>query len=230
MSGTAKAVLIGGAVAVLAVGVFIAAVVLHWFPRASEAPAMTRVLVIATVPSESGGESAPLAFALDTSSKKVLVLDALRSVVVPGTSAKTASESYPYGGGAAVANALSGQTQGQALPWIVLPPKVWAKIVDDFGGVTADVPSGVSVYTSGTLTLVPEGRSRLSGAQLVGLVSALDYVGNRDKQHVVVSDVSSQLSAIIEARPLMLSELVTSGAAHSSVDAQQLAAFAQSAR
>ena len=158
MSGAVKAAIAGGVVAVvLAVGAVAALTTgIVALPPSSSAPA--KMVVIATAPAEDGSEYAPLAYMADPATGQVTLLDNLEDATVSGTSAKTAAEALAFGGGAAVASALKAQTGGEALDWILIPSAQWARLVDQAGGVTVDVPVGVSAYGNGQLTLLAPGR------------------------------------------------------------------------
>lgn len=225
MSGAAKAAIAGGIVAVvLAVGAIAGLTTgLVALPPSSSAPA--KVVVIATAPAEDGSEYAPLAYVADPATGQVTLLDNLEDATVSGTSAKTAAEALAFGGGAAVASALSAQTGGEALDWILIPSAEWARLVDQAGGVTVDVPVGVSAYGNGTLTLLAPGRKQLTGAQAVALATAIRYAGTPDQQREVLRQLTAGVSAVAGARGSTLSELVGQSKASSSLPAEEIPAL-----
>jgi len=165
MSGAVKAAIAGGAIAVvLALGA-IAAVTTGLVDVPTSGSQPDRMVVIATAPAEDGSEFAPLAYVADPVTGQVTLLDSLEDATVSGTSAKTAAEALAFGGGDAVASALKAQTGGEALDWILIPSSAWANLIDRAGGVTVDVPVGVSAYGNGQLTLLAPGRKELTGAE-----------------------------------------------------------------
>lgn len=222
MSGAAKAAIAGGVVAVVvAVGVITAVTTgIVEFPPSSSAA--TKLVVIATAPAEDGSEYAPLAYVADPSSGQVTLLDNLEDVTVSGTSAKTPAEAFAFGGGSAVASALMAQTGGEELEWIVIPSSEWARLIDQAGGVSVDVPVGVSAYGNGQLTLLAPGRKELTGAQAVALATAIRYVGTHEQQREVLRQLTAGVSAVAGARGSTLRDLVMRSKARSSLPAEQV--------
>ena len=222
MSGPAKAALIGALVA----GGLVVAIVIAVASGLVEVPvgggSPTRILVVAAAPDEGGSDLAALAFVADASTGQVTLLDTLETATVSGTSATTAAEALPFGGGEAVAAALTAQTGGDELEWIVLPATEWARLIDAAGGVTVDVPKSLSAYTSGKLTLLDPGSQKLSGTQAVALVSAVKYAGTPDEQKAVLREMTAAISAITGSRGSSLRELVSQSKANSSLDAEKI--------
>jgi len=180
-------------------------------------PGPARILVIASAPDESGANLAPVAFVIDPATGQVTLLDTLESATVSGTSAATAREALPFGGGEAVAAALKAQTGGRELDWIVVRPQAWADLIDEAGGVTLDIPNGVSAYSDGRLTLLESGTRKLDGQQAVAAASAVGFMGSPDEQRAVLRQLTAAVSAITGSSGSALRELVRSGEAQSSL-------------
>jgi len=225
MSGAVKAAIAGGAIAVvLAVGAIAALTTgLVDVPTSGSQP--DRMVVIATAPAEDGSEFAPLAYVADPVTRQVTLLDSLEDATVSGTSAKTAAEALAFGGGEAVASALKAQTGGEALDWVLIPSSAWANLIDRAGGVTVDVPVGVSAYGNGQLTLLAPGRKELTGAQAVALATAIRYAGTPDQQREVLRQLTAGVSAIAGARGFTLRDLVRQSKASSSLQAEEIPAL-----
>jgi len=225
MSGAVKAAIAGGVIAVvLAVGAIAALTTgLVAVPMNGSQP--DRMVVIATAPAEDGSEFAPLAYVADPATGQVTLLDSLEDATVSGTSAKTAAEALAFGGGDAVASALKAQTGGEALEWILIPSSAWANLIDRAGGVTVDVPVGVSAYGNGQLTLLAPGRKELTGAEAVALATAIRYAGTPEQQREVLRQLTAGVSAIAGARGSTLRDLVGQSKASSSLPAEKIPAL-----
>lgn len=222
MTGLGKSVVIGGvaAVALMALSLALYAGGMLRLPRSERD--VSRLLVIATAPDAEGVDVAEVAFVLDRDREEVALVDVRAAATVPGTSATSARDAYPFGGGDAVATALAPQTGGVTLGWVVLPSAVWEGIVDDAGGLTLDVPRGVSAYRDGKLTVVESGRRRVSGADVVALVSASAFLA--DEQGKAVSrQVSAGLSSLVGMDTSLLAGAVDRGEATTSLKADEIA-------
>ncbi len=222
MSGAGKAALVGG---VLAAGVAIIAGMAFAFglveiPFQRAEPA--KILIVAAAPDEEGSDLAALAFVVDTTTGQVTLLDTWEDATISGTSAATAAEALPFGGGDAVAAALSPQTGGAKLEWVVLPAEEWAGLIDAAGGIAVDVPQSLSAYTRSGLTVVEPGPQDLTGAQAVGVASAIKYLGDPQDQKAVLRQLTAALSAITGSRGPALRALVSESKADSSLDAEKI--------
>jgi hypothetical protein len=212
-----------GAVTALLVTLFGLLAFLFWSSGQEANRPLSKVLVIATVPSAEGGEVAALAFVADaTTLEPVVVLDTLRPAAIPGTSARTARDAYPYGGGDTVARALAQQTDGNVIEWVVLPAELWSELVDQSGGALITAPQGLSSYVDGRLTVVEPGENKLTGSELAGLAAAVDFFDRDVEARKVLEDVTIVLHAAVTAHPGGLRALVASGTARSSVASERL--------
>lgn len=223
--GAGRAALLGAgmAVAVVAVAALGYGV---WSSAQHESEPVSELLVICTAPTEDGGEVAALAFVIDVAGGTSRVLDTTAASAVPGTSANTAREAFPFGGGTVVARALASQTGGAPLEWVVLAGPVWSDVADESGGLTVEIPVGLSSYTGGSLTLIEPGRRSLSGAELVAVASSTDYLTGEGDAASVLEQISSGLATLFSAEPALLTELVSGGRADTSVDVERLPAAA----
>lgn len=223
MSGGFGRAAITGAITAIVVTVLALSVFLFWSSGRQANEPLTRVVVIGTVPGPEGGEVAALAFVVDGGVDGPTVLDTLRPAAIPGTSARTARDSYPYGGGATVARALAQQIDGNSLEWVVVPAETWTELIDQAGGTTITAPQGLSAYIEGELTVVEPGQNELSGSQLAGLVAAVDYFDRDVEARKVLEDATMALhAAIIQSPGGGLRGLVSSGQARSSVAPERL--------
>lgn len=218
--GAGRAALVGAGIAVL----LVAAAALGywaWLSAEQETRQVTEVLVICTTPDEDGGEVAAMAFRADLASGSTIPLDTLEPASVPGTSARTARDAFPYGGGPVVARALAGGSGTEVPEWIVVPWPVWSKVADDAGGLELDVPSGLSAYSAGKLTLIEPGRRTLTGAELVAVAASSEYLSEEDAADSLTA-ITRGIAGFLTAKPGLLADLVASGRAASSVESQRI--------
>lgn len=225
MGGFGRAVLLGAFVAVLlAAGIAIAGYfgLLGGLLRPQ---AVERLLVIAVAPDKGGADAATIAFVLEADGSRPTVLNTLEPVAIAGTSANNAREALPFGGGNSVAEALVSQTGGEALSWAVLPAATWEKLVDDAGGVTASVPTGVSVYADGRLTIVDPGTRTLTGAEAVALASAIDYIDGEAVRRALADSVSAGLSTAVSGNLDGLNAALRASSTATSLSKEQILGF-----
>jgi hypothetical protein len=224
MGATLRAVLIGGLLGLLVLGGFAAVLVAGIVELPSLDEPAARLLVIAVAPDDVT-TAAPFAFVLDAGRSSATLLDPSVPVRVPGSSALSARDAYEALGGGGVARALAPQTDGQVLQWVVLPPESWAQLVDRFGGIEVDVPHAMSSYRDGLLISVDGGRQRITGDEAVALASAFRFVEDDDARRLLLSQLGAGISSVTVARPELLADLVRSGAAQSSLDAETVRGF-----
>ncbi len=220
-SGIGRAALTGGGIA-LALVLLAATGLLVWRGVQESEKPVTRMLVIASAPGGEGGEVAALAFVLDSVTGEVKMLDTLQEASVAGSSAKNARDAFTFGGGAASAGALSQQTGGAALEWVVLPDDLWAGMLDSSGGVTVTVPEGFSAYESGRLTVLEPGEQRLSGPEAVALTSSVGYFEDGAVAAALYKTIGEELARVVLKSPATLGDSVTSGAAESSIEGERV--------
>jgi hypothetical protein len=220
MNGAGKAAVFGGLfAAVIAIALVVAyAMGLIALPGQQD---VSHLLVIGTAPDEQGTELAAYAFTVDTASGQVTLLDPLRPVTVPGTSARNAREALPFGGGAGVAAALEPQTGNPDIPWVLLPGATWAKVLDDAGGVRAVVPERFSSYRDGTLVLLEAGPQQIPGMDAVVLAGSVEYFESPAERATLLGGIAGSVSALV-GQGDQLARLVESGAARSSLPAGQV--------
>lgn len=221
--GVARAAAIGAtwAVAVIVLLAIAAGVLL--FIQRSHQP-LKRLMVIVVAPGKDSGEVAPIAFVLQSPSGSIRALDTRRRTTILGSSAQNAADAYTFGGGGAVAAALSGQTGNQTMDWVALPSPLWADMIDAAGGVIVQVPEDFSAYSDGELTVVQAGNRKLTGREAVGLISSADYFTDIAVRQATVRSLEKAIARIV-SRGDTLQLAVSSGNAASSVEADRIPDF-----
>ncbi len=219
-----KAILIGAAIALLVVFAVVGLVATGTLESFVPPAATDSVLLILVARDADGTESAAFAYAVNTEDGRIEPVDTSVRKTIPGTSAETPAEAYPFGGGAIVAAAVADQTGGDALPWVVLPEAAWTSMVDDDGKVAVDVPSQISVFLGEDLTLLDPGAQELDGAEAAALVAGLEYVDDADRADLK-SALEAELSRVVISEPARLSDLVARGQASTSLGDTELEAL-----
>lgn len=217
-----------GAIAALAVAVMVGgAIVLKRVADASKTPEVpSAVLVVLTASDKEASQVAALPVLLKSENGTVTVtlVDPDRKAAVSGTSASTLAQAYPFGGGAAVAGAYANAV-GTAVPaWIALEPSGWGHLVDAAGGIQIDVPSGVSAYIGGTLTVFEPGRQKLDGASAAALAATLEYLDPAEKVAVRTA-LQQALGQVLVSSAPELAKAVDTGRATSSMGGATVGAF-----
>jgi anionic cell wall polymer biosynthesis LytR-Cps2A-Psr (LCP) family protein len=187
----------------------------------------TKVLVVVTAPNKDASQVAALPFLLQVEGRALVpvTIDPEQRVQVPGTSAQTLADAYPFGGGKAVAEAYA-QISSQAVPeWVAITPDTWIPLVDGAKGIELTVPQGISSYTQGKLTILQAGDQTLSGAEVAALISALDYLP-ADQRETVRSSVQKAVAGVVIANFGKVTDGVRSGHATSSLRPEILSALA----
>lgn len=187
----------------------------------------TKLLVVVTAPNKDASQVAALPFLLQVEAQALVpsTIDPDQRVQVPGTSAQTLADAYPFGGGKAVAEAYA-QVTGQEVPeWVAITPDTWIPLVDGAKGIEVTVPEGISSYAQGKLTILQPGDQTLSGADVAALISALDYLPS-DQREAVRSSVQKAVAGIVIANFGKVADDVRSGHAMSSLRPETLSALA----
>lgn len=221
-----RSLAIGGLIAVVLIALVVAGLATGLIPNPSESKAPAKLLVIATTPDSDGVQVAKFAFVLERGSEAAILLDTSRSVTIAGTTVNNPSEALPFVGASGVADALSPQTGGEKLPWILLPPAAWEQLVDKAGGVKILVPEGVSAYREGKLVILEPGQKTLSGAETAALASWLDYSTDVSATQATFDALSASLSTVVTLQSSRLPSLVRQGYAESSLETDVLQQFA----
>jgi len=223
VSKTLRSALVGLLVGTLLVAG--AAALLVWGPWNLPGAARTdRVLVVCAVPDETGTEVAGLVFVVDAGSNTLTPLDPFAAGTVSGTSAANAREALPFGGGGAVASALASQVGEPAMPWVVLPADEWGKLVDEAGGLEARIPTSISSYSEGTLTVFGPEDSTLTGEGAVALVGSSAFLESAARDDVI-NQLTAGVGTIVSQSGSRVRSLVGGGAATSSLQAREIPSF-----
>jgi hypothetical protein len=180
------------------------------------------VVVMLTGPAEDGATVAQLIAVADVSGSTLEVtdVDPATRVSIPGTSYDLLRDAYPFGGGPAVAEALTRIRGGKALPYLVIPSDMWSTEPSGSASVDVTLPRSVDVFDGTRLTTFASGGVRVAPADLPALLQGLGYLGAADRVKVRSSIADSFIRAMgtIPVQP---------GRVQTDLSADALAAFLQ---
>lgn len=166
------------------------------------------LIIIAAAKDAEGAEVATFAFAMRPGSDTLRPLDTAKEMVVPGTSARTPRDAYPFVGPSGVAELLKPSGESD-YGWVSLPLIEWTALIDSAGGIDIDVPESVSVYQDGRLVLIDAGDQRLLGQEVGALASAVEFQDPKVALELrlrLTSAIASVIQAEIDELPVLIGE------------------------
>ncbi|NTU70231.1 MAG: hypothetical protein HGB10_00165 [Coriobacteriia bacterium] len=132
------------------------------------------VVVVLESRAEDGATVAGLIGLVDASGVTAISPDT--SVTVPGTTYERLGDAFVFGGGNAVADAMSDAGKGDVGQYVTVPERLWVEAVDRVGGLRMTVPTRMSVFDGSNLATVRSGEQTLSGTELRTVVRGLGYL------------------------------------------------------
>ncbi len=146
------------------------------------------------------------------------LVDPMTKVTVPGTTCEYLRDTYPFGGGPGVAKAYAAATGEEPLPVVTVSEDGVEDLVDRVGGIAVDVPVAASVFDGKRLYAFEPGQRKLSGAEMMALLSYAEYLKTPDEQTKLRLAVASGLMEGVASAPAG----VRAGGVSSSLDARDL--------
>ena len=205
MSGFWRAVIVGGALGILAVGGVVAVVALGLVPgtndhsvQAAEGP----VLVALVQPDAEGVRTirAIEVFERAGGELRTSPIDPLTSATVPGTSATTLAEAYAFGGGEGLAEAYS-QVHGGVPPvWVVAEPQAWEALMGT-AAIRVTMPADIEVFDGQQLYSYSRGDASFPADEVAQVMNGADHLSETDRAGLRVA-VGDQLLAAIAQQGL----------------------------
>jgi hypothetical protein len=186
------------------------------------------LIVVAGRSGKDGSQVAQLIGVAELRSGKLTVglVDPMTTVTVPGTTYDRLADAYPFGGGAGVAKAYAAAAGSQPLPVVAVSEQGLRALIDLVGGVTVTVPTAVNVFDGRQLYTFDEGPRRVTGADVVALLSAADYLKPPEEGVALRSAVASALVDGIAASSADLQGLGVGGGVSSTLRASDFHALA----
>lgn len=179
-NGTGKAALVGGAVALVCIVAFAAAVFLGVVPTAADKTAAvdkSSMLVAVVLPDSDGVLTVR---SLDRYEHvdgplRISSVDPLADAMVPGTSASTLADAYKFGGGDGLAAAYAQGADVEKPGWLIVGPGAWADLIGETS-VSVHLNTNIEVFDGTELYSYPEGTATVSAAQIPQLMNGATYL------------------------------------------------------
>jgi hypothetical protein len=177
MNGTGRTVLVAALITVLVV-VGGAAYFLTTGTRLPWSPAETptRFLLVAGSADDAGAVVAQVIALVDTGQQTVTAVAPDLAVTIPGTTYSELKDAYPFGGGAAVAEAYAKATGTTQLPYIAISPGQLLQAIDGLATVSVTLPADMDVFDGDTLYSFEAGTCSLSGAEFAAVAKGRPYL------------------------------------------------------
>jgi hypothetical protein len=210
---TLRAVLIGAAAALVLVGVVVALALLGVLPSGSpsDVPADGAVAVALVLPDQDGVVTLRVldVYSPSGANWSVRSVSPTTPAVVSGTSGTSLADAYSYGGGDALAEALSTQAGLPVSGWVSVDQRGWEALRGNVP-FEIDLASDIAVFDGRELHSFGSGRVMVSSAQTPRLLDGAAYLNashSRDMR-VQVGDVLR--SSLASAGPDALSTVRSS--------------------
>jgi hypothetical protein len=210
---TSRAVLIGAAAALVLVGAVVALALLGVLPSgsSSDIPAEGAVAVALVLPDQDGVVTLRVLDIYSPSGAKW----SLRSVspttpaVVSGTSGTSLADAYSFGGGDALAEALSKQAGLPVSGWVTVDQRGWEALRAN-APFEMNLASDIEVFDGRQLHSFGPGRVTVSSAQTARLLDGAAYLKSSESRDVRVQVGDVLRSSLASAGPDALSKVRSS--------------------
>ncbi|MDZ4180966.1 MAG: hypothetical protein U1E29_17325 [Coriobacteriia bacterium] len=169
------------------------------------AEGVTRVLVVAASPDESGDVVGQIVMIVDltTQPASLEALSPALHVSIPGTTYATLGDAYPFGGGAGTAAALASARDEAPLPYVALTADELVRAVEAAGGMRVTLPAPMSVFDGRDLFTFKAGEQTLSAPRLQAVLKGAPYLADAQREALDVS-LAEGLAVVLAAEPGVL--------------------------
>ncbi|MBN1193181.1 MAG: hypothetical protein JXA36_05785 [Coriobacteriia bacterium] len=165
-------------------------------PTGVAAEDLSRVLLVAAAPDETGDVVAQIIAIADVSGSATTLeaVSPAASVTIPGTTYGTLADAYPFGGGAGVASALARARGGDSLPYVALNAAALTAALEEAGGVRITLPAPMSVFDGENLFTLSAGAQTLDPAEVGAVFKGAPYLEARDR-----TELDAELAPLVAA-------------------------------
>lgn len=160
---------------------------------AVDAEDLTRVLIVAAAPDDSGdvvGQIVVIADLTEGPAALEPVSPALE-VAIPGTTYRALGDAYPFGGGAGTADALARARDEDPLPYVALDADALTEALEAAEPLALTLPADMSVYDGDDLFTFEAGTQELSAKEVLAVLKGAPYLtaGEREKLDASLAEV-----------------------------------------
>ncbi len=218
IAGLVCVVLVGGAVAVYAATG-------HRLPGQGRTDA-ERVLIVGALADENGDLVAMVIADADAGSSisDVRSVDPSSSVTIVGTSYGHLRDSYPFGGGAAVASSYAQLVGGDALPFIDFGPEALRAAIVAAGGVRFQLSEPMNVFDGDRLFTFPAGVTTADPVQFRAILNGSAYLPPAQRG-AILEQAARAMADLARTYPGGLEAAIDDGTVASDLSAEDAAGF-----
>ena len=185
------------------------------FPWQSTEPP-SRYLLIVAAPDDAQAVIAQVIVLVDTQEGSITGIAPDTQATIAGTSYNELKDAFPFGGGAAVAEAYSEATGTRQLPYIVIPAEVLSQTIADAGGATLTIPAGMDVFDGETLYNFTAGTSSLTGAEFMAVLKGRPYL-SPTQQRSLDQSLAQTVAVTVGRTPDNLQTALKTGSAETDI-------------
>lgn len=205
---TLKAVLFGALAALVVVGVVVGIVLLGVLPSgsSSDVPADGAVAVALVLPDQDGVITLRVLDVYNPSGGNwsIRSVSPTTAAVVSGTSGTSLADAYSYGGGDALAEALSTQAGLPVSGWVTVDLRAWEALRGN-APFEMDLASDIAVFDGRQLHSFGSGRVTVSSAQTPRLLDGASFLNASESRDIRVQVGDVLRSSLASAGPEALS-------------------------
>jgi hypothetical protein len=154
-----------------------------------------RAVIVFASHAEDGAEVAQVVADVTDGGRSVRLVDPRSAATIPGTSYDQLGDAYPFGGGEAVAAALTGLS-GANVAYVDVSEAEWIALLSRTGDVRVVVPKALEVFDGTRLVSLAAGTQTVPAADVPALLRGVAYLGAADRLGVVDAVGEASLSAL----------------------------------
>jgi hypothetical protein len=156
---------------------------------------LDNAVVVFASHAEDGAEVAQVVAHVTDDGRSVRLVDPRKAVTIAGTSYDRLGDAYPFGGGEAVAAALTGLS-GAGVAYVDVGEKEWIALLARGGDVSVVVPKALEVFDGSRLVSFAEGTQTVPAVDVPALLRGVAYLGAEDRMRVVDAVGEASLTAL----------------------------------
>jgi hypothetical protein len=156
---------------------------------------LDRVVIVFASHAEDGAEVAQVVAQVTDEGRTVRLLDPQEAVTIPGTSYDRLADAYPFGGGQAVADALTGP-KGVSGAYVDVQEARWIALLQRGAAVEVDLPKPLEVFDGTRLVSFAEGTQAVPAVDVPALLRGVAYLGTTERMRVVEAVGEASLAAL----------------------------------
>lgn len=180
-----------------------------------DAEDLSRVLIVAAAPDDSGDVVGQIVFVADLTEGPAALepVSPALEVTIPGTTYGTLGDAYPFGGGAGTADALARARGDEPLPYVAIDARGLAEALEAVGTVEVTLPADMSVFDGDDLFTFSEGSQQLTAQEVLAVLKGAPYLTMGERERLDAS-LAEALAGALAASPETLEGASTNLSPH----------------